>query len=1045
MFTKQLVSPTKLKELESKFAATLVVSSLLSKRGIPCTITNLSKQVSKMCNNNELTLTDLQMIHNILPSICWIRTTFPDDQIQITNNNNNNTNNKKNDNNDFYELKFSFPITPNNIGKLLNQFKKAISQKQNESKNKRKLSENNENTHENALPRKKRKLSHNHNHNNSNNNNNNNNNDEDTIELNLKPLPPKDISKASKELKQVEFDPLTFIEESKNFTFWSDGNIVSHRVLPAKLPRYDKLQLGDNQNDINNAPTPIRITEIPSILVSTYKNSKNLDIINKLYCHQRNGIESICNGYHNIIATATSSGKSLIYNIPVLSYIINNNYKSQNLYLFPTKALAHDQLRSLNTICNNINISCECYDGDTPFNVRRNILECTNIILTNPDIIHQTLLPNHSKYKTLFSNISFIIIDESHCYSSVFGSHCSNIIRRLKRICSLYNSYPLFIGCSATINNPLQHFSNLTGIKQMDINLIDDQHDSSSNGEKLFIFWQPPLKKGYRKKSRNKKKKENEKNDTKNDKYFHIENHLKTVANAKNDSASRKSAFIESAMLFSQCIMSDLRCILFVQQRSVVELVYKYSRDILFKSDINGKNYMNLIKSYRGGYNKQLRRRIESDLFNNNILGIISTNAMELGIDIGDLDCTLHIGYSGLSSLWQQSGRSGRNGKPSLAIFIAQNSVIDQYIINHNNILFDSSFENVIIYPFNKRILYLHLLCSIADEPMDKNEMYIFWNNNNQNDEYENCKLLIDEIVNELIYDAKIMLKKDINKFILTPKYLSILAYKLHKGNDNIPNYSNHIHPAKFVGIRNIDPNNYGVYIEGINLKLDEMDERNAFFHVYPGAIYLNQGKEYLITNLDIKSHKVYCKQISYSKYYTYSRDRTDILITNNLFTSYEYNKLIHFGKVEIRTKVFAFYKITKLSQDILDEKPLMLPNLITPTVAFWIDIPVKIINVMNKKNIDIISAIHAIEHCMISLIPLFIKCNSKQFDTECPSPFDTKKRVPRIIIAEKIQNGLGYVKEIILNKNKKNIIKELVNKTIETFENCPCIDDEGE
>ena len=222
------------------------------------------------------------------------------------------------------------------------------------------------------------------------------------------------------------------------------------------------------------------------------------------------------------------------------------------------------------------------------------------------------------------------------------------------------------------------------------------------------------------------------------------------------------------------------------------------------------------------------------------------------------------------------------------------------------------------------------------------------------------------------------------------------------------------------------------------------MDAHNAFFHVFPGAIYLNQGKEYSVTTLDITNHKAYCVQNKFpSKYYTLSRDRTDIIITNRLFTSNEYNNWVHFGKVQIRTNVFAFNKISKLSSEILEEKPLSLPSLTTQTVALWIDIPELVVNKMNADKIDIISAIHAVEHCMIGLIPLFIKANANEFDTECPSPFDTKKRIPRIIIAEKVAHGLGYCQDIIFRKTY--IIKELIDKALDTLVHCPCADDDDD
>eukprot|EP01083_Nonionella_stella_P097488 274028_1 len=1034
MATKQRLSSIELKDLESKFAATLVVSSLLSKRGIPCTISNLSKQVSQMCNNQSLTLTDLQMIHHIVPSICYIQSVQP----------NQTHNDQSHDQNASYQLKFCVPITPNNISKLVNKFTNALSNMQRTESKKRKRNATHENDDNLGPPHKKKRNLH-HIDNTNNSHQTQTDGSTDVIEFNLKPLPPSSTFRTAKQLKTLQFEALSFIEQSKKFTFWSHGSVVSSKLLPQKAPQCAALTLAEDCHNTNDTepPTSIRIRQIPAVLISTYKDIQHMDIMHGLYTHQANAIQSICRGHHNIIATSTSSGKSLIYNIAVLSHIIQHN--SQNLYLFPTKALAQDQLRSLNKICldPNINISCATYDGDTPYDIRRDILSNASIILTNPDMIHQTLLPAHSKYKSLFSNLSFVVIDESHYYCSIFGCHFANIIRRLKRICALYGSHPLFIGCSATINNPLQHFSYLTGIKSCHIHVVDHTQDSSGRGPKQFVFWQPPLKKGVHRQSKKSKK-------SGTNKQFHIENHLETIRKAKDDSASRRSAFVESALLFSQCIMSELRCILFVKQRSVCELVYKYARDILFKSDVNGQNYMNKIQSYRGGYNKALRRKIESGLFNQELLGIVSTNALELGIDIGDLDCTLHVGYSGLSSLWQQSGRSGRSGKASLAIFIAQNCVIDQYIIHHHQMLFDSHFENTIIYPYNKRILASHLLCAIADEPITNEQIFQFWDR--LDEVYDQSVLtqlqhheFIHGVLKELVGEQKVFYDTEAKKWFVSPKHLAHLAHELYQ--NEVANFGHHVHPARRIGIRNIDPIRYSVHVEGTHEKIDEMGQHNAFFHVFPGAIYLNQGKEYMITNLDITNYKAYCKPITQSKYYTLSRDRTDILIANTLFTSHQYAQLLHFGNVVVRTSVFAFYKLSKMNSQIMDEKQLKLPHLVHNTVALWIDIPEQITNEMNKKQIDIIAAIHAIEHCMIGLIPLFIKCDSNQFDTECPSPFDTKKRMPRIIICEKTVNGLGYAQDLVM-ANNGTMIQQLIHKTMQRLSNCLCSsgtdDDDG-
>ena len=1006
---------------------------------------------------------------------------------------------------DVYELKFWSPITPSNIGKLAGNFKNAVT-------NKKRMRSSTECTTESTTesitesatesngdtnfqrPRKRRKTNHRNARNSntfdskendmttSNHSNSSNVSTDNDIEITLKPLPPRNRQRSLKKLESVTFSATSFLEDSKSFTFWNEQSIVSTKWIPAKSAKFEPLNLSKihsdsiysdsnrNANDLRFGPTPIRITEIPSILISALKETKNIDISADgagLYRHQTKAVSAICSGFHCIISTATASGKSLCYNLPVLSWICEHP-QSRNLYLFPTKALAQDQLRALRLILDAINpklvamgreqIRCGTFDGDTVWTERVRVLRECQVILTNLDIVHQTLLPSHALNQRLFASLSFVVLDEAHCYFAVFGSHSANILRRIRRICTLYGATPLFIGCSATIRNPMEHFSSLTGISSDGIRLVDHEDDGSASGRKLVVFWQSPLRRHSASKSTKKKSSKRKKSGKtkrvksgKKHRHFRIAQHLKTMKAAKSmstmsamkTSSARTSPFVEAAMLFSQCILSRIRCILFVRQRSVCELIYKYSRDLLMASD--APDSVHSVSSYRGGYRKALRREIEANLFNDQLIGLVSTNAMELGVDIGDLDCTLHAGYSGLASLWQQIGRAGRgnNGDTaSMAIFVATNSVIDEYIVNHSHFVFDSKLENTVIYPFNRRIWSQHLLSSIADEPMDRTEIESIWSNP---DDPEHSKI-IESILNELAENEQITFNEKMAKWVLSPKYRAILALKCHQNERvNYGHSSHRIHPAKWIGIRSIDPITFSVLTEDTdtaNAKLDEVERRNVFFHFFPGAIYLHRGREYEVTTLDLTNHRAICHEVRDCEYFTKSRDRTDILIANRLFTA-ESIELLHFGEVEIRTVVFGFFKISKRTTQIIEEKELKLPTLCTKTVAFWLDIPDEITKQFAKRKLDIISAIHSAEHCIIGLLPLFTKCDANHFDTECPSEFDSKKRIPRIIVTESTEGGLGFLEDIAVKRTE--CVVELIDKALQRLTNCSCSKNDGD
>ncbi len=413
----------------------------------------------------------------------------------------------------------------------------------------------------------------------------------------------------------------------------------------------------------------------------------------RLYSHQAQAIDAARDGQHVVVATGTASGKTLCYNLPVLEATLLNP-QTRALYLFPTKALAQDQLRALSELIGQLKAALPAkndaaafiprfgsYDGDTPQTSRARLRREANIILTNPDMLHLGILPNHNRWAHFLKNLKFIVVDEAHIYRGVFGSHVAIILRRLGRLCQLYNNQPQFICCSATIANPGEHVERLTGSRPV---VVDD--DGSPQAPKQFALWNPPF--------------------------------------VDRQKTARRSPNGEAAGLFAEMIRQEVRNITFTRARVVAELILSYARQMLDRTEPELKER---IASYRAGYLPEQRRAIEQALFQGQLIGVTATSALELGVDVGGLDATISVGYPGtVASLWQQAGRAGRSNSSSLAILVGVDNPLDQYFMRHPDQLFGRPHEHALIDPGNVYILEQHLPCAAHEQPLTSSDESLF-------------------------------------------------------------------------------------------------------------------------------------------------------------------------------------------------------------------------------------------------------------------------------------------------------------------------------
>ncbi|MCK4373347.1 MAG: DEAD/DEAH box helicase, partial [candidate division Zixibacteria bacterium] len=501
--------------------------------------------------------------------------------------------------------------------------------------------------------------------------------------------------------------------------------------------------------------------------------------ITQLYSHQARTIQLIQNDRDVVVVTPTASGKTLCYNLPVLDRILKQP-DTRALYLFPTKALSQDQLGELYDMIQKLDVDIKTYtfDGDTPHTARRAIRSAGHIVITNPDMLHTGILPHHTKWIKLFENLKYVVVDEVHQYRGIFGSHLANVIKRLRRICKFYGSNPTFICCSATIANPDELAGRIIG---RPVKLVNN--NGAPAGEKHFLIYNPPV----------------------------INKQL----------GMRKSAIKEASRLATYFLRHRIQTIVFARYRLYVEVLLTYLQREL-KGDF-GRGIK--IAGYRGGYLPNERRQIERGLRDGSITGVVSTNALELGVDIGSLEVSIIVGYPGsIASLWQQAGRAGRRSGASLTIMVANSSAINQFLCTEPKYILDKTPESGIIDPDNLIIRTNHLKCGAFELPYDEEDT-------------RTCDGSVE------ILD-----------------YLADSNVVRHSGNRY--HWSSEIYPAGEVSLRSASPKNFVILNENKNSSvIGEVDYFSAPIFLHPEAIYLHRADQYQVTKLDWEGRKAYVKE----------------------------------------------------------------------------------------------------------------------------------------------------------------------------------------
>lgn len=719
---------------------------------------------------------------------------------------------------------------------------------------------------------------------------------------------------------------LDYLKHNPDFA----SNVTHWQVMPARPAKY-----ADYPDDFDPA--------LRAVLESRG--------VKRLYSHQRRALDLAQAGKDFVVITPTASGKTMCYNLPVLSEILRDN-ESRALYLFPTKALSSDQVAELYEIIKAMDapIKAFTFDGDTPVSARKAIRQAGHIVVTNPDMLHAGILPHHTKWVKLFENLKYIVIDEIHAYRGIFGSNLANVIRRLKRICAFYGSHPQFICCSATIANPRELAERLTG---RPMELIAES--GAPTGEKHVIFYNPPVV----------------------NKQLNI-----------RDSATRQTFGISRLLL-----KNGVHSIVFARSRLMVEVLARRLKDQCRNALGEAPN----VRAYRGGYLPSLRHQIEQELRAGQVDIVVSTNALELGIDIGRLDVCVLCGYPGtIASTWQQAGRAGRRQGVSALIMVATSSPLDQYIIAHPEYFFSQPPEHALINPDNLYILLNHFKCAAYELPFEDGEQF---------GDVEATPELLEYLCEQNILN--------------------------HVGNRYY--WTAEEFPQAGISLRSASDQNFliiDISVPGKRRVIGEMDRFTVPMLLHQYAIYLHEGRQYQVEELDFDDKKAYVRAVDVD-YYT-DANLTVTMKVLDVFREKPGVMAKAAGEVLVSSIVTLFKKMKLDTQENLGWGPVTLPELEMQTTACWWTLPDSIADKYTREELQ--GAMVGISHIIEHIAPVFLMCSPRDIGVvyHVRDPFTNR---PTLFLYDNCAGGVG------LSDRVYEMDDELFKEARRMLMDCPCAD----
>ena len=693
--------------------------------------------------------------------------------------------------------------------------------------------------------------------------------------------------------------------------------------------------------DARTAPMPADLD--PRLAAALQKRG-----IGELFTHQRDAYAAVRAGSHVVAVTPTASGKTMCYNLPVLQSLLERE-SGRALYLFPTKALAQDQVAELQELADvmEVDIKTHTYDGDTPPTVRTAIRNAGHIVVTNPDMLHSAILPHHTKWVKLFENVRYIVIDELHAYRGVFGSHVANVIRRLKRICKFYGSSPQFICASATIDNPGEHAERLIGEQ---VTLVDN--NGAPAGEKHFVFYNPPV--------------------------------------VNKQLGIRRSSVLETQRLAALLLKQGVQTIVFARSRVRVEILLTYLQELV-RREFGTKT----IRGYRGGYLPKLRREIEKGLRSGEIRGVVSTNALELGIDIGQLQACVLNGYPGtIASTWQQSGRAGRRQGSAVTFMVASSNPLDQYIIQHPDFFFNRPPERALIHPDNLLILIDHIKCAAYELPFEEGDTF-------------GGESLRDML--EYLTEAQVLTQSGSRWYWMEQSF-----------------------PAHGISLRSAAQEN--VIIIDMTLPehrvLGEVDRFSAPTLVHEEAIYLHEGVQFQVEKLDYHEKKAYVREVDVD-YFTDANMAVELKVLHVDKESRFGELLRQFGDVTVNAKATIFKKIRMRTHENIGSGPIHLPEEELHTSSYWFSFNEEA--AARKTTDEMQSALLGLANVLVHIAPLYLMCDPLDIRV-VPQVKAVHSKLPTIFFYDRYPGGIG------LSERLYDVHDELMRQARDHITSCTCI-----
>jgi len=668
--------------------------------------------------------------------------------------------------------------------------------------------------------------------------------------------------------------------------------------------------------------------------------------ITRLWTHQAECWEASRDDAHFMVTTGTASGKSLCFNLPVLDGLLRDPH-ARAIYFYPTKALAQDQLRRIRLLAGK-QVEVAAYDGDTPSAARYAARQKARVLLTNPDMVHLSLLPRHERWDDFLFNLKYVVIDEAHTYRGVFGSNVANVLRRLRRVASFYGAEPRFILASATIRNAREHAEHLTGLEVTHIS-----GDGAPVGARKIVFWEPPL--------------------------------------VQEELNLRRSTHGEAAGLLAELMRNDVRSICFTKSRRSAELIYQQTVDLLKQSD---PHLADRLSPYRAGYTPEQRRGIETMLFSGKLLAVVSTSALELGIDIGALDAALTVGYPGtMASLWQQWGRAGRGKGHSLGVFVAGNDALEQFFVKHPDELLGREVEAATIDFANPFIHIRHLAAAAYEGPLMADDARFFGPRLPDNLERGTTEGLL--------------------------RHRNDTWFCRETG-----------FPAAKIGLRSTAGQQFTIVEEDTGDIVGTEGAETAFSTLHPGAVYLHMGDSYLVTELDLDGHVAFVRPF-WDTYHTLARRETDTRIVSETLRIGQGPLTLHLGEIVVSSRVVAFQKKRLGSDEVLGTEELDMPTQEFSTEAMWFTIPATLLS-GESDLVRLPGGIHAVEHALIALLPLYAMCDRWDIGG-LSTPLHGQTEEPTIFVYDGHAGGVG------ISRQGFERFTEWARDARDLVRDCPC------